>query len=126
MGLLKIKGSSHLICSCKTPSSHFVNCFGAQRFKLCFFLNHTTNSSLISIVRTLSSLFFSSTLSIVIWGVYFFVIIFGSAGGTRTRKPLWRQILSLLCIPIPPPRHSFLAVDLYLIINIRSSTCHTQ
>ena len=30
--------------------------------------------------------------------------IFGSAGGTRTRKPLWRQILSLLCIPIPPPR----------------------
>jgi hypothetical protein len=96
----------HLICSFSTPYSHCVNCLGSQRFRLCFFLNHTTNSSLISIVRTFSSLFFISTLSIVIWGVYFFVIIFGSAGGTRTRKPSWRQILSLLCIPIPPPRRT--------------------
>jgi hypothetical protein len=36
----------------------------------------------------------------------------GASGGTRTLKPNGRQILSLLRIPIPPPRHILVLVSI--------------
>ncbi len=33
------------------------------------------------------------------------IVLRGAAGRTRTVTPFGREILSLLCLPISPPRH---------------------
>ncbi len=44
--------------------------------------------------------------------------MFGAAGRTRTDTLIRREILSLLCLPISPPRHNYVK----LIIMTRSKT----